>query len=185
MAVPVSGDCHIHDSKLEPSRLLAPFIVSENWYSISLSCDPSWDVCMIQYENNIPLLFILYVLFGNLDSICWRIQKTQWAHLPVEPHPLADLQIPTSNKVTWIGNDFFIHDTGEGSRNRITMFASEIQLRTLAIAKLGSWMEHFQWLLLFFLRCLSFRFHWDKVLSQQCLLFCQNRRFGTPTRPSI
>ena len=32
-----------HDSKLESSRLRAPSIVSEIWYSISLSCDPSWD----------------------------------------------------------------------------------------------------------------------------------------------
>ena len=34
-----------------------------------------------------------------------------------------------------IGDDFLIHDTGEGSRNRIIMYASEIQMRTLASAK--------------------------------------------------
>ena len=33
------------------------------------------------------------------------------------------------------GDNFLIHDTGKGSRNRIIMFASEIQLRTLASAK--------------------------------------------------
>ena len=29
IAVPVLGDCHIHDSKLDSSRLWAPIIVSE------------------------------------------------------------------------------------------------------------------------------------------------------------
>ena len=74
-------------------------------------------------------------LFGNIDIICRHVQKTQWAQLPVEPHSLADLQIPASYKVISNGDEFLIHDTGEGSRNRIIMFASEIQLRTLASAK--------------------------------------------------
>ena len=33
------------------------------------------------------------------------------------------------------GDNFLIHDTGKGSRNRIIMFAREIQLRTLTSAK--------------------------------------------------
>ena len=48
---------------------------------------------------------------------------------------MANIQIPASYKVTWIGDNFLINDTGEGSRNRIIMFASEIQLITLASAK--------------------------------------------------
>ena len=48
---------------------------------------------------------------------------------------MADLQIPANYKVTVIGEDFLIHNTGEGSRNRIIMFASEIQLGNLASAK--------------------------------------------------
>ena len=33
------------------------------------------------------------------------------------------------------GDNFLIHDTGKGSRNRVIMFARKIQLRTLASAK--------------------------------------------------
>ena len=55
--------------------------------------------------------------------------------MPIEPHSLVDLQIPASYKVTSNRDNFLIHDIGEGSRNRIIMFVSEIQLRTLASAK--------------------------------------------------
>ena len=32
----------------------------------------------------------------NVDSICRHVQKTQQAHLLIEPHSLTDIQIPAS-----------------------------------------------------------------------------------------
>ena len=41
---------------------------------------------------------------GNVDSICWHVQKTQQTHFLVEPHSLAELQILASYKVTSNGD---------------------------------------------------------------------------------
>ena len=51
-------DWNRHDSKLDSTWLQTPSIVSENWYPISLACDPSWDG-MLSILNNVRKLYHL------------------------------------------------------------------------------------------------------------------------------
>ena len=58
-------DWNRHDSKLESSRLGAPSIVSDIWYSISLSCDPSWD------GMHSILSFFVQSFYSRINYLHW------------------------------------------------------------------------------------------------------------------
>ena len=75
-------------------------------------------------------------IIGSVDTLRRDIQRHQRSARPTDPTSLSSLVIPEDFKVT---NDedprqFLIHDSGNGVRQRLVIFATESSLRVLASA---------------------------------------------------